>query len=56
MSFRLAVVQPLTKAPPDDEANVAEAVRHVARAAAEGADFVCFPETYPGPWRMPSFW
>ena len=20
----------------------------------EGADFVCFPETYPGPWRMPA--
>jgi len=29
-------------------------VRALERAAHEGADFVCFPETYPGPWRMPA--
>lgn len=52
--FRIAVVQPRTAVPPDDEANVAAAVAWIARAAAEGADFVCFPETYPGPWRMPA--
>ena len=52
--FRIAVVQPRTAPPPDDEANVAAAVAWIARAAAEGADFVCFPETYPGPWRMPA--
>ena len=54
MTFRIAVVQPITHAPGNDEANVAEAVRHVERAADQGADFVCFPETYPGPWRMPA--
>jgi hypothetical protein len=33
---------------------VVDAVNFIARAKAEGADFVCFPETYPGPWRMPA--
>ena len=54
MGFTLAVVQPLTSRPPDDEKNVADAVRHVERAAAQGAAFVAFPESYPGPWRMPA--
>ena len=53
-SFRIALVQPITVAPPDDEANVAAAVEWIARAASQGADFVCFPESYPGPWRMPA--
>ncbi len=54
MSFKLAVVQPITNAPPDDEKNVADAVRFVEQAAAQGAEFVAFPESYPGPWRMPA--
>jgi predicted amidohydrolase len=54
MTFRIAIVQPISHRPGEDEANVADAVRAVARAAAEGAHFVCFPETYPGPWRMPA--
>ena len=54
MTFRIAVVQPITHRPGADENNIADAVRTVARAAAEGAHFVCFPETYPGPWRMPA--
>jgi predicted amidohydrolase len=54
MTFRIAVVQPISHPPGQDEANVADAVRHIARAAADGADFVCLPETYPGPWRMPA--
>ena len=54
MTFRVALVQPLTHRPPDDAANVADCVAHIAEAAREGADFVCFPETYPGPWRMPA--
>ncbi len=54
MTFRIAVIQPITHRPGEDERNVAEAVAHVAQAAAEGADFVCFPESYPGPWRMPA--
>jgi predicted amidohydrolase len=54
MSFRIAVVQPIAHRPPEDEANVADAIRAIERAAGDGAHFVCFPETYPGPWRMPA--
>ncbi len=54
MTFRIAVVQPIAHRPGEDEANIADAVRYIERAAAEGANFVCFPETYPGPWRMPA--
>src|SRR5580704_8820590 len=54
MRFRIAVVQPISHRPGEDAANVAEAVATIGRAAAEGAHFVCFPETYPGPWRMPA--
>ena len=53
-NFRLALVQPMGYPPPDDEKNVADAVRYVEDAAAQGADFVAFPESYPGPWRMPA--
>ena len=54
MTFRIAVVQPIANPIGEDEKNVADAVSFIARAKAEGADFVCFPETYPGPWRMPA--
>ena len=54
MTFRLALVQPLSHRPPDDEANVDDALRYVETAAGMGADLVAFPETYPGPWRMPA--
>src|SRR6266536_4100548 len=54
MTFRIAVVQPICHRPGTDVANIADATRAIARAADEGAQFVCFPETYPGPWRMPA--
>src|ERR1700693_2721292 len=54
MTFRIAIVQPISHRPGEDERNVADAVRAIEHAAHEGADFVCFPETYPGPWRMPA--
>jgi predicted amidohydrolase len=54
MTFRIAVVQPISHRPGEDEANVADALKHIEQSAAEGAHFVCFPETYPGPWRMPA--
>ncbi len=54
MSFRLALVQPMSHQPPDDEKNVADAVQYIEQAAAQGAEFVAFPESYPGPWRMPA--
>lgn len=53
-NFSIAVVQPHSNPPPDDHKNVEDAVRWIGRAAVEGADFVCFPESYPGPWRMPA--
>jgi predicted amidohydrolase len=54
MGFRIAVVQPRTHRPPDDDQNVADAVAAIEEAAARGAQVVAFPETYPGPWRMPT--
>ena len=54
MTFRIAVVQPISHPPGEAGRNVADAVQWIERAAADGADFVCFPETYPGPWRMPA--
>jgi len=54
MTFRIAIVQPIAYRPGEDERNVADAVTAIEHAAGEGADFVCFPETYPGPWRMPA--
>jgi predicted amidohydrolase len=54
MTFRIAVVQPISHRPGQDEANIPDAVRAIERAAGDGAHFVCFPETYPGPWRMPA--
>lgn len=54
MAFRLALVQPMSHRPPDDEKNVADAVRYIEDAAGQGAEFVAFPESYPGPWRMPA--
>jgi len=54
MTFRIAIVQPISHPPGEDERNVADAVRAVERAAGEDAAFVCFPEPYPGPWRMPA--
>ena len=54
MTFKLALVQPIAHHPPDDERNVADAVDAIARLAAQGANVIMFPETYPGPWRMPT--
>lgn len=54
MGFKIAVVQPMAHQPPDDERNLADAVEYVKQAADQGAEFVAFPESYPGPWRMPA--
>jgi predicted amidohydrolase len=52
--LKIALVQPILNPPPADEKNVADAVRWIERAGGAGADFVVFPENYPGPWRMPA--
>ncbi|WP_324669406.1 carbon-nitrogen hydrolase family protein [Geochorda subterranea] len=54
VTLRIAVVQPIAHPPSEAQANVADAIRWVEQAAEQGASFVCFPETYPGPWRMPA--
>src|SRR5580704_11999655 len=54
MTFRIAVVQPIANPIAQDERNVDDAVNFIARAKNAGAEFVCFPESYPGPWRMPA--
>ncbi len=54
MTVRIAIVQPISHPPGEAERNIADALRAIAHAAHDGADFVCFPETYPGPWRMPA--
>lgn len=51
---RLAVVQPHARPAAEAERNVADAVGHVAAAAAGGAEIVLFPEGYPGPLRIES--
>lgn len=48
-SIRVAVAQPRAIVEPDPEANVARATDMVARAAADGAQLLLFPEGYPGP-------
>lgn len=54
MDLKLAIVQPVTHAPPEDETNVREAVQFIREAARQGAQIILFPESYPGPWRMPT--
>jgi len=36
MTFRIAVLQPIAHRPGEDEANIADAVAHIERAAAQG--------------------
>jgi len=51
-SVRIGMVQPLTDLE-DRKKNVENGVRYIEQAAALGADIVCLPETYPGPWTPP---
>jgi len=53
MTFRIALVQPIANPIAKDDRDLVEAVNFVARAKNAGADFVCMPERYPGPWRVP---
>lgn len=51
-SVRVAMVQSLVRVEAG-AANVERAVTYLEQAAALGAEIVCFPETYPGPWTPP---
>ena len=48
-SVRVAVVQPAAYAGEKESQNIARAVEYLREASAQGAQFVCFPELYPGP-------
>ena len=48
MTFRIAVVQPISHKPGKDENNIAEAVRSVERAAARGRPFRLLPGNLSG--------
>lgn len=50
-TLRLGMVQPQTYWGPEEQRNLAEAERYVARAAALEVDLLAFPENYPGPYR-----
>jgi predicted amidohydrolase len=53
VTVRVAAVSPRSIRGEAEEANVARAVEYIAEAAAKGADYVCFPEGYPGPYNGP---
>jgi predicted amidohydrolase len=53
VTVRVAAVSPRSVRGEAEEANVARAVEYIAEAAAEGAEYVCFPEGYPGPYNGP---
>jgi predicted amidohydrolase len=40
MTFRIAVVQPISHPPGEAERNLGDAVRWIERAAGEGANFI----------------
>jgi predicted amidohydrolase len=54
MFVHLSVVQPIAHPPSEAERNVEDAINYIERAAENGASVVAFPESYPGPWRMPA--
>jgi len=54
VKFHVAAVQTKTFLGPDEQKrNMESAGEYVAEAAKQGAKFICFPETYPGPWKAP---
>ena len=50
---KVAAVQPLSYAGADEHKNAAQACAFVNEAADAGADYVVFPEGYPGPYSGP---
>ena len=54
MKIKVAAIQTKTFLEADEQTkNIEKAREYVAEAADLGAKFVCFPETYPGPWKAP---
>ncbi|HUW49156.1 MAG TPA: carbon-nitrogen hydrolase family protein [Patescibacteria group bacterium] len=53
MHVKIAVVQTRTFVGEDEEKNVSRALKYIDQAVEKTAQVICFPETYPGPWRAP---
>jgi predicted amidohydrolase len=54
MGVQIAAVQTRTFPEADEQKkNIEMAREYVAEAAKQGAQIICFPETYPGPWKSP---
>ena len=54
MGIKVAAIQTQTFPEADEQKkNIAAAREYVAQAADLGAQFICFPESYPGPWKTP---
>ncbi len=53
MKVRAAVVQPVTPMYPDEAQSLPDALRYIDAAADQGVQILCFPESYPGCWKMP---
>jgi predicted amidohydrolase len=53
MKVRAAVVQPVTPLYPHEAQSLPDALRYIDQAADQGVQILCFPESYPGCWKMP---
>ncbi len=54
MRVKVAAIQTKTFLEPDEQKqNIEKAREYIAEAASQGAKLICFPETYPGPWKAP---
>jgi predicted amidohydrolase len=52
--MKVAAIQTKTFLEADEQKkNIEMAWEYVADAAGQGAKLICFPETYPGPWKAP---
>lgn len=53
LKVKVAVVQTKTYSGSKEPKNMHKAVEYIKLAADSEAEIVCFPETYPGPWKAP---
>lgn len=54
MKVKVAAIQTKTFPEADEQKkNIEKAWEYVGEAAKQGAQLICFPETYPGPWKAP---
>ncbi|MBI2370128.1 MAG: carbon-nitrogen hydrolase family protein, partial [Deltaproteobacteria bacterium] len=53
MSTRVAAIQPHAYRGGEEPRNLPEALRYLGDAADQGAQVICFPEGYPGPYSGP---